>query len=633
MQYTILAVYLVSLFVFGCIILKLFPLVFPKVIGWISMMLTGIIVGVPITYFLSCLFVRTGEPIRYGTLGFIGVSFLVCILCLKTKRWHANKILEPNIHYSEICLVVMAMLFSCWMMWKSVHVGTDTTWFVSRNTVFDTAHAVSLVRSFSWGNNIPFSSPFASGSVELYHFIFYFFVGLIEQLGIPLVFAFNAISAFGFAAYLIIGFYVAYVISGKNKIVGWMTTLFLIMHSTITWWYFLLVNGLGKSTIATLLGVPNYLFAGPYDGSVISLFFTLNVFVNQRHLAFAIAAGLLFFLMADALFKQKKTSYWLYIFLGGMIGSLFLWNLVIAVTGIGIVLLLGISSKKYTQVLYCFGSFLFIGITTSIPFLDAYRALFTAGTTMVADTGHKASLISVITTQGTYWISNLGLGIIACMFGWVYMKKQGKRLLIPIGILFFALVIGFAFGINEIAQKILNFWNVAFVGVCAYGIWSLWEKGKILRLLSILLFFGMTASGVIDVMVIKNDFSYPGVSQEMNQRIQTLHAILPKNAVVLSYKEMFHEVALTGRKQYYGYFAPPSMDGRWSSEKEIFESTTRAELAMRIHKMQVTHIYLPKHASSDFPYVTNLDLYRTLYDVKYEDSDFILFDVSTRMVQ
>ena len=633
MQYIVLAVYLVSLFMVGLALLKLFPLVFPKVIGWVSMMLTGIIVGVPITYFLSCLFAATRSPMRYGALSFIGVSFLVCIWCVRTKKWREHTILESKIRYSDICLAIIAVLFSCYIMWKSVHIGTDATWLVSRNTVFDSAHALSLIRSFSLGNNIPFTSPFAAGSSELYHFIFYFFIGLIEQCGIPLIFAFNAVSTFGFAAYLVVGFYTAYILSRKNTIVGWMTVVFLVTHSTMTWWFYMLQQGIGKSAFATLWHLPNYLFAGPYDGSVISLFFTLNVFVNQRHLAFAIAAGYIFFLTAHALGKQKKVPGWVYGVLGGVIGLLFFWNLVITVTVLGVVTLVGIGNKKYTQTLWCLSGFVLVGGMTSIPFFPLFKELMvTAGSQ--ANVGLKTMpFLSVLGAHISYWAANIGVGVLACVIGCVSLKHRGKSVCLSMGILFFIIAIGIAVGKNEIAQKMLNFWNVAFVGMCAFGVWFLWKKGNLYRLTAILLFFGMTASGVIDLMVIKNDFAYPAVPPEMNKRVVALQSVLPKNAVVLSYTEMFHDISFAGHKQYYGYFAPPSEGHRFVEEKEIFTSTTAAELDSRIGKIPITHVYLPKHPLSDFPYGSNLDLYRSLYKVTYEDGNFILFDVSSRMVQ
>jgi|GEM_PF-1145818 len=635
MQFFLLTVYLISLYIVGGIVFRLFPLSVSKLIGHVFKIFTGIIVGAPITYFLSCLFVLTGKPILFGAFGMIGVSLLSFIIFvvhdMRAKKKEKRE-MQQHINYGDMALIVVVLLFSCWIMWKSVRTGADNTWLVSRNTVFDTAHALSLVRSFSLGDNIPYTSPFAAGAVELYHFIFYFFVGLVEQFDIPLIVAFNAVSAFGFSVYCIVGFYIAYMVAEKNRIVGWMTIVFLITHSTLTWWYFLLQQGIHASIFTSLWRLPNYLFAGPYDGSVISLFFTLNVFVNQRHLSFAIAAGFLLCFMADALFKQKKSSYWKYGVLGGMIGLLFWWNLVITVTVMGVVLLLGIFFKKYRETLFClfvFGSIVCIGC---IPFFPVLKEFFASNTSQSV-IGSKISFLSVLAKQIRYWAVNLGLGIIAYIVGYMHVQKQYKKMFVSIGMLFFIFAIGFAFGKNEIAQKMLSFWNVVFVSMCAYGVWSFWKKGKIFRFLSVLLFFGMTASGLIDLMVIKNDFAYPAVSLEMNHRTRMLEHTIPKNAVVLSYSEMFHDVALAGKKQYYGFFAPPGVSTRLGREKDIFEATTAAILEENMKNVSVTYVYLPKNSSPDFPYVTNLDFYRELYPVRYEDNTFILFEVVSHMIQ
>lgn len=632
MEYILLAAYFTALFTLGYLVLKLFPLVFPKAIGWMSMMLMGIVVGVPMTYFFSCVFASTRAPLQYGILSFIGVLSVVFAYYLKTKKWRKNNILEEKINSAELAVIGTAVLFGCWMMWKTLRVGGDATWLVSRNTVFDTAHALSLVRSFSFGNNIPFTSPFAAGFSELYHFLFYFLVGLIEHSGIPLVFAFNAVSAFGFASYLVIGFYVMYTIFGKSKMIGFLTVVFLITHSTVTWWYFL-VRHTGLSVFSALWHIQDYIFAGPYDGSVISLFFTLNVFVNQRHLAFAIASGYIVFLIANTLATQKKISGWVSGLLGGIIGVLFFWNLVVTVTVLGVVLLTYGIHKKYQQILWCCLGFFVVALTTNSSYVPVLWNELVHIHVKGSGVQKSALWAPAVLAQISYWISNLGLGSIACGIGCIYMKKRDRKIFLPMGILFVFTAIGFWYGKNEIAQKMLNFWNVAFVGISASGVWFLWKKGKIYRLLSLVLFFGMIASGIIDLFVIKNDYLYPAISSETNKRITILHAALPKESIVLSYEEMFHDVAFAGNKQYHGFFAAPSMGNRVTNEKEIFDAKSRDELLQALGKTDITHIYIPKNPKVDFVYAPDIALYRKNFKILFEDDMYILFDVNSPVIQ
>ena len=83
-------------------------------------------------------------------------------------------------------------------MFKTFHGGADGQLFVGSNNVFDFGHAIGIIRSFSWGNNIPFTSPFESGLPFFYHFFFYFFVAIWEYFGIPIVWAMNIVSIFSF---------------------------------------------------------------------------------------------------------------------------------------------------------------------------------------------------------------------------------------------------------------------------------------------------------------------------------------------------------------------------------------------------------------------------------------------------
>lgn len=632
MSYILLICYFAALYVFGYSILQFFPFTFSKCMMRVSRVGIGIITGVPVTYLLSCLVRFSQQPILYGVVTFIGISAVLAVL--NTKNGATKKSARTSASgYLEAIVLVIAALVGYWIMWKSTRLGINGEWLVASNTVFDTAHALSLIRSFSWGNTIPYRSPFAAGFPDMYHFMFYFFVAIMEKTGIPLVHAFNMLGALGFALYLMGGFYFAYMIAGKNKIVGVTTMALLLTHSTLTWVFVLFREGLTPSIAEKLWRLPNYIFAGPYDGSIISLFFTLNVFVNQRHLGFAIAGGLFLIVMTHELFKKEKISKWVYGLMGAIIGSLFLWNFVIAITTMCLVILMGIVEKKYRQLLPTLCGFVFVGAMSLLPFAPALQNVLTESIKGNGNTHAQFSLIHLLRSQAVYWGLNLGFGLIASVIGWKYLHNEQKKVFLPFLCLFFAMVVGSVFGRDEISQKVLNFWNVGFVSLCAYGVVKLWSGGIYRRIITILLFVAMTVSGVIDIMVIKNDFAYPAVTGEMNNRIEHLRLVIPPDAVVLSYKEMFHEVALSGRKQYDGFFASPDAAGRQAEEQAIFKAKTKEELQDALDKTTITYLYVPKKSTADFPYVLDMELYRSALKNVFEDEGYILFDVQSPVIQ
>lgn len=127
--------------------------------------LLGTLISVPIAYAFSCLFVFTGSPILWGTVGVILLTFGA----LRFDRMKVGRV-SPG----EWILIALTLLFSIWLMTKTFHGRGGGQLFVGSNNVFDFGHALGIVRSFSWGSNLPLMSPFQAGLPFFYHFLFYF---------------------------------------------------------------------------------------------------------------------------------------------------------------------------------------------------------------------------------------------------------------------------------------------------------------------------------------------------------------------------------------------------------------------------------------------------------------------------
>jgi len=71
-------------------------------------------------------------------------------------------------------------------------------------TVFsDYAPNLSLIRSFSWFENFPTQYPFFAGEDIKYHFMFMFFCGNLERMGLPIEAAYNLPSILGLFGFLV----------------------------------------------------------------------------------------------------------------------------------------------------------------------------------------------------------------------------------------------------------------------------------------------------------------------------------------------------------------------------------------------------------------------------------------------
>src|SRR5260370_14899420 len=106
--------------------------------------------------------------------------------------------------------------------------------------------------------------------------------------------AFNIISAFSFTSLLVLIFYVGKTLF-NSSFAGFVAVLSLLFNSSLSFVNFIFSKHAGNVFSAWWHNV-FYHSAGPLGQNTISVYWTLNTYLNQRHLIFGIAVGLLFFL-------------------------------------------------------------------------------------------------------------------------------------------------------------------------------------------------------------------------------------------------------------------------------------------------------------------------------------------------
>lgn len=624
-QYSLLVIYLFITPLFGFMVYRRWLRVSVEpLFNILSSIIVGILFSVPSVYLLSWFFGKLKEPIFLSVL--IAVIGMMIGIFLLWKSQKPLKIRKPHISLHDVLLIIFTFTFSFWMMQKAFRVDIDGTWLVASNTVFDISHELSVIRSFSFGHNIPFASPFAAGYQEIYHFFFYYFVAIVEQFGVNLPFAFTIASAIGFQLYLLAAYYFSFFLFKRKKLVGWLTLVLLLCNSSLTWLMYMVRQHISPDIISQIWHLAAYPFNGPYDGSTISLFFTLNVFVNQRHLAFGLAIGI--WLLTTLFLKEnesKRNQFALFL-IGSVIGLSILWNIVLSVVVIVSVYFYFIVQKQYRNIgLITIGLLSTTLITCGLYIPDLIKTFLFQIKESTVETAPQVAQFSM-NKQFSYWLQNLGIAPVVAVVGFVLAEKKTRKIILFFFVLFIILVVTLLLGKNIFYQKLLNFWYVGFAATVAYGLAYCFNK-KRYQIIGVIVGILLVVSGCIDIMVIKNDYAYPAVTRSTNLRIAALHAVLPKNAVVLSYQEMFHDVALAGRKQYVGYFSSPTASIRLLDQQQIFLSKTTEELISSVNKTNITHLYLPKKPRNDFPYQLDLSLYRNAYRTLYEDDESILFAV------
>ncbi|MCX8008443.1 MAG: hypothetical protein N3A54_01930 [Patescibacteria group bacterium] len=614
----LLVIYHLVVFMFGLWIYRRFFRIFPDMFSYyISGAILGILISIPFTYFLAVLFRSLSSGV-YSFIVFVGGFLLFSSGFKKDVR----KI--KQLSFFEVCIVLFCILISSYIMHKTLQTANDGTILVARNTVFDFGHAISITRSISWGNNIPYSSPFIAGAMHLYHFMFYFWSAIYESFNIPLSFTINIPSVIGFSLFLLMIYVLGkHIFSSRS--VGVMGIIFVIFHGGLMFIEFFKNHGVSFSN---LWRHQNYLFAGPFDGSVYSLFLTLNVFVNQRHLGFGLAVFFLLYILFQNELRDSKERIILFSFLCSVFAF---WHLILFF-GIFFCIVMSLILKKKLRKTFFFVAlsfgFLSLFFFDWIPYIK--RGLMGTVDAMIEQQSgsHQNQVFRWSFVE--FVIFNFGISIVFFLIG-IWKKKTEFFYFLPALILIgIFTVISIPFGIID--QKYLNVFQVIFCLFAAAGVWIIYQN-KFMRIFVMILFPFLLLSGIIDFMVIKIDLLFPIKVTKDGNLVSQIKALTERDAIILGYEEIFDPITLSGRKNYYGFYRQPliifSESDQYRKDKieNVFSSQDQETLRYAVEDTGVDYILVPKSSKRDVLYDVNLDLFQKTFKIVIDDHDHLLFKV------
>ena len=155
------------------------------------------------------------------------------------------------------------------------------------STFSDLAPHTAMVSSFSQGFNFPTQYMHFSGDGIQYHFLFYFFCGMLNYGGLPIDMAINLPSIVSMVCALVLLGLFAMLISGKKGAFV-LTPLLVFFRSSWNVFDHLLLLMKEKtfvSAIKSILTFDSWYEVTPYDSWGI---WAINVYPNQRHLMFGV---------------------------------------------------------------------------------------------------------------------------------------------------------------------------------------------------------------------------------------------------------------------------------------------------------------------------------------------------------
>jgi len=539
-----------------------------------------------------------------------------------------TKVIKDN--WLEILFFTILMGFSWWLMWHTFdYQGGQLK--IATKAWSDFSATIPLIRSFSWGQNWPPEYPLFPGEPIRYHFLFHFLVGILEKWGLSLDWALNLPSIFGFFGLMTIIYFLAKLIFKKTA-VGFLAVIFFLFNGSLAFIEFFRLHPLSTDTLNQIITSTTFASFGPYDQKIVSAFWNLNIYTNQRHLAMAYAGVLLMVFFLIKIASGKKKPFLLPIILLGILFGLypFFHKAVFVMMGfvLGWFFLVFPKIRKPIALIMAIGSLLALPQVWQLANqqLDQVQAAITFNPGYLVE--KPLSLLGF----GFYWLMNLGLTCFLAPIGFFLAPRIGKKIFLGF---FFLFLIGNLFQFSpEISpnHKFFNLFIIIGNIFSAWAIFLLWRKNLLGKIIAPFLILLMIFSGIIDFFPIKNDHHSHILDAPKNSDILWIKNNTSRDAVFLNSSLTFHPASLAGRKVFFGwpYFSWSlgyNTKKRGQIYSTIYETENKASICQQLAANELDYFSIEN--TFDDPNLPKIDLefFKNNFIPAYSSSqrEFIIF--------
>ena len=511
----------------------------------------------------------------------------------------------------EIVLYAGLLWFSAWIMFQTFSYDYQKGVIaVGYKILSDFSANLPLIRSFSLGENWPPEYPIFPGEPIRYHFLFFYLVGQLEKLGLPIHWALNIPSALGFFAMLAMIYALGKKLFSDVRI-ALLGLAFFIFNGSLSFLQFFEKHPLSASSIKDIVTTLDYSAMGPWDGGKVLGVWHLNVFVNQRH--FCVALGLLLvFMYTCHSFENRgrKTHLITAAIFGIAVGFLPLFHK-------PVMLMFAVAMTVYFLAFPYLRMFLLVmgAVSLSVMGLLWFTALGVAGS---ADTGaihwypgftmHDAN--STVEVLSFFWYQ-FGLHCILAPIGLVLAPWRAKVFMLP-ALLVFAIGFLFRFSVDILANhKFLNFGLIIAGMLSAYALIRTYDYivrprtssntvrrirtgAAMISAAAVVVF--MTFSGFIDIFALVNERVIHIPDVRSNPAARWFYENTPKDAVVLNSNYFSHPASIAGRKIYFGW--------AYFTVSAGYASGERFEIVKEIYAGDNPKIFCPLLREQNIGYIT-----------------------------
>jgi len=637
MEPLIAVVFLATSYLSGYVLsVRFFPS-FKNLLRIASAYIVGTLISVWLVLIVSSIFYRFTEEAIV-----VGFTLTTVLLVAFTIHQHALFKSPLGLRPSHVIFFVIVFLYS-WILFSSTFdYDLELQEIKVAGLIWsDYGFHIPLIRSFSLGNNLSLEHPLYAHEIVRYHFLFDFMVGVQEKMGIPLDYALNIPSALFWTCLLVSIYSLSKRLFFESRFVGFVSVALFLLNSSLSFVEF--IKKYPPKSLESLIkswwNLPGYVAFGPWDGNIISAFWTWNIYINQKHLAFGFALVVLVLIhyIDEHIRGVGKTTYGQKAFVGLITGLLVFWHshAFICLFGfLGLFFLL-FPDRKKSLVAIVVALFIalpqILWLQKSSPNVESHFSVVT-GYLVIS---HLIPIdfmpfrflnqgVSFITSFIRYWFFNIGLSLITVPTSFFLVDTQRKKIFLMFLSLF---ILGSLFRFSpEMAanHKIFNLWILLSNMFTAYLLYRLFCLGWPGRICSFVLLFFLSLSGLIDMMPIKNDVTITLQDVENLPLAKWAHDNTDTNEVFLTTHRIYNPVSFAGRRTWQGwpYFTWGmgfDSDTRDKIGKMIYGTNTKEELCALLKESRIDYIQTEKQFEENPVFRINHKFFNTNFKPVFFD--------------
>jgi hypothetical protein len=457
---------------------------------WAAAILVGILLSTWFTYLAGLAFAHTADALLWADLLFFVVAS-GAIFWLSRKASKVDVIGPRAPGSSRWDWITLGALFAaiCVLLMGTLYVNKQGRLCLSGMEASDFAPQLAIAQSFALGHNFPTEYPHYAGQPNHYHFLFYFQAGNLELLGLNVAWSVDVLSVLGLISMLALVMTLGEVLF-NSRVVGRVGAALFFFHGSPAFIQFLRFQSSFKEAARG----------------------TLHLFINQRHLPFAIGILMLvlIFLVDQYRHKTLVTSARAalrpakdFIFSGFLLGALPLWNAPVFIAAAAVVCCLFVLFPCRWQMVQLDVTAVVVALPQLLYLRSAQMASQQHSLFHWGYIGDNSTVTKVI----DYVASGFALKWPMIILALLVVSWFQRRFFIAVCSLF-VLAFCMQLGTETLASdKFVNIWLVMANLFAAYGLWWLSKLRSALILgpvIAIALTASIVAGGVIDLFPIYN---------------------------------------------------------------------------------------------------------------------------------